>query len=68
MAKHKINLKEIKISIDNNEITKVKLFFDKHTYADIDNKMKNGFISLKIRYLININNIEILLILWKIIN
>ena len=65
MAKYKINLKEIKINIDNNDITKVKLFFDEYTYANIDNKMKNGFISLKIRYYLNIDNIESLFDIMK---
>tara|TARA_Y100000589_G_C27091383_1_gene604052 strand:+ start:109 stop:1104 length:996 start_codon:yes stop_codon:yes gene_type:complete len=58
MTTNKINLKEVKTYIDNNEYIKVKIFFDENSYANINDKMKNGFISLKIRYLIYINNIE----------
>ena len=53
-----LKLKEIKNHIDNKEFNKVKDFFDEHIYANIDDKIKNGFISLKIRYLLNTNNIQ----------
>lgn len=59
-----VNLKEIKTNIDDNNLTQVNLFFNKYNYDDICDKMKNGFISLKIRYLININKFyEVLYIL-----
>lgn len=53
-----LKLKEIKNYIDNKEFNKVHNFFEKHIYANIDDKIKNGFISLKIRYLLNTNNIH----------
>jgi len=51
-----VNLKDLKKSIDNKDFTTIKIFFDNNNYANINNKIKNGFISLKIRYLIDINN------------
>jgi len=56
--KYAVNLKEIKLDIDNQEFNKVKIFFDNTNYQEINDKMKNGFISLKIRYLIKMNNID----------
>lgn len=53
-----VNLKEVRHNIENNDIDKVELFFNNHSYEDINDKMKNGFISLKLRYLVNMNNIE----------
>jgi hypothetical protein len=53
-----LKLKEIKNYIDNKEFNKVQNFFEEHIYANIDDKIKNGFISLKIRYLLNTNNIQ----------
>lgn len=60
-----INLKEIKTNIDENNYSRVNVFFKRYNYDDICDKMKNGFISLKIRYLININNINQILEILK---
>lgn len=51
-----ITLRNIKIHIDNNEYNLVSSFFNTTNYDDINTKFKNGFITLKIRYLINMND------------
>lgn len=48
-----MNLKEIKNYIDNKQYSLAETFFNENKYEDINKKMKNGFISLKIRYLIS---------------
>ena len=55
---YKINLKEVKDNIDEKNYSKVKVFFNEISYANINQKNKNGFLSLKIRYLIETNNNE----------
>jgi hypothetical protein len=60
-----VNLKEIKIYIDNKDYSKVELFFNENKYENINKKIKNGFISLQIRYFICINKNEELI---KILN
>ena len=60
-----VDLKEIKNYIDNKEYSKVDLFFNENKYEDINKKIKNGFISLQIRYFICINKNEELI---KILN
>lgn len=56
-----MNLKIVKDSLDSKEYDKVRLFFDDTKYEDVNDKMKNGYISLKLRYLISMNNIHLIL-------
>ena len=56
-----MNLKTVKEDLDSKEYNKVKLYFSNTKYEDVNDKMKNGYISLKLRYLISMNSIHLIL-------
>ena len=40
-----MNLKTVKEDLDSKEYNKVKLYFSNTKYEDVNDKMKNGYIS-----------------------
>jgi hypothetical protein len=53
-----MELKKVNDDLQNKKYSDVEYFFKNNDYNNIENKYKNGYLSIKIRYLIEINDIK----------
>lgn len=53
-----MELKQVNEAFAKKEYSKVQNYFDTHNYDDISDKYKNGYLSIKIKYLLEIDDID----------